>query len=84
MALFQPTNVYPSTLSGEGAGTVDATQALTVSWQVNGNSPMVAYQIKIMQNDTDSTLKFDSGKTTLATPFFGTNMRGFFVVQRNS
>ena len=76
MALFQPTNVYPSTLSGEGAGTIDATQALTVSWQVNGNSPMVAYQVKIMQNDTDSTLKFDSGKTTLATPFFGTNSRG--------
>lgn len=76
MALFQPTNVYPSTLSGEGAGTIDATLALTVSWQVNGNSPMVAYQVKIMQNDTDSTLKFDSGKTTIATPFFGTNMRG--------
>ena len=76
MALFQPTNVYPSTLSGEGAGTIDATQALTVSWQVNGNSPMVAYQVEIMQNDTDSTLKFDSGETTLATPFFGTNSRG--------
>lgn len=76
MALFQPTNVYPSTLSGEGAGTIDATDALTVSWQVNGNSPMVAYQVKIMQNDTDSTLKYDSGKVALDMPFFGTNSRG--------
>lgn len=76
MALFQPTNVIPSVLTGREYGTVDATQDITVSWQVNGNSPMVAYQVKIMQNDTDSTLKFDSTKITLATPFFGTNSLG--------
>ena len=76
MALFQPTNVIPSTLSGIGNGTVDALLPLEVSWQVNGNSPMVAYQVRIMQNDTDSTLKYDTGKVTLDTPFFGTNARG--------
>ena len=74
--LFQPTNVIPSTLSGEGAGTIDATKPLTVSWQVNGNSPMTAYRIKIMQNDTDSTLKLDTGKVTLSTPFYGADALG--------
>lgn len=76
MALFQPTNVIPSTLSGAGNGTVDVTKALVVSWQVNGNSPMVAYQIKIMQNDTDSTLKLDTGKVTLPSPFYGADQWG--------
>ena len=76
MALFQPTNIIPSTLSGEGNGTVDVTQPLTVSWQVNGNSPMVAYRIKIMQNDTESTLKLDTGKVSLPSPFFGTDRLG--------
>lgn len=76
MALFQPTNIIPNTLSGEGNGTVDVTQPLTVSWQVNGNSPMVAYRIKIMQNDTESTLKLDTGKVSLPSPFFGTDRLG--------
>lgn len=76
MALFQPTNVIPSTLSGEGNGTVDVSKPLTVSWQVNGNSPMVAYRIKIMQNDTDSTLMLDTGKVTLNTPFSGADRLG--------
>lgn len=76
MALFQPTNVIPSTLSGEGNGTIDVTEPLTVSWQVNGNSPMVAYRIKIMQNDADSTLMLDTGKTTLTTPFSGNDRLG--------
>ena len=76
MALFQPTNVIPSTLSGVGDGTVDATEALTVSWQVNGSSPLVAYRICIMANDADSTLKYDSTKVTLAAPFWGTNQWG--------
>ncbi len=76
MALFQPTNVIPSTLSGAGNGTVDVSKPLVVSWQVNGNSPMVAYQIKIMQNDTDSTLKLDTGKVTLPSPFYGADQWG--------
>ena len=76
MALFQPTNVIPSTLSGEGNGTVDVSKPLTVSWQVNGNSPMVAYRIKIMQNDTDSTLMLDTGKTTLSQPYSGSDRMG--------
>ena len=79
MALFQPTNITPSTLSGIGNGTIDVNKTLTVSWQVNGNSPLVAYQIKIMQNDTASTLKLDTGKVTLSEPFYGTDYRGNVV-----
>lgn len=74
MALFQPTNVTPSNFNG--TGTVDITDGMDVTWQVNGNSPMVAYQIKIMQNDTDSTEVYDSGKTTILPPFYGTDSRG--------
>lgn len=76
MALFQPTNITPSTFSGIGAGTVDITKGLQVSWQVNGNSPMVAYQVDIMKNDTASTAVFSTGKVTLDAPFYGVNYQG--------
>lgn len=76
MALYQPTQIVPSSLSGFGDGVVDVTNPLTVSWQVNGFSPLVAYQIIIYQNDTDSTQMLDTGKVTLGTPFYGTNADG--------
>ena len=76
MALLQPTNITPSSFSGLGAGTVDAAAPLTVSWQVNGNSAMVAYQIIIMQNDSASTQVHDSGKITLDAPFYGVDYKG--------
>ena len=37
---------------------------------------MVAYQIQIMQNDTDSTEVYDSDKITLQTPFYGVDYKG--------
>ena len=67
--LFQPSNIYPSTFSGIGAGTVDVTQDLNVSWQVNGDTPMTAYQIKIYQNDSGSTLMYDSGSVSVSPVF---------------
>ena len=67
--LFQPSNISPSTLSGIGAGTVDVTLGVTVSWQVNGDTPMTAYQITIYQNDSSSTQKYTTGKITLSQPF---------------
>ena len=67
--LFQPSNIAPSTLSGFGIGTVDVTQGLDVSWQVNGDSPMTAYQITIYQNDSNSTQMYTTGQITLGTPF---------------
>lgn len=76
MALFQPTNIIPSTLSGEGNGTIDVTEPLSVSWQVNGNSPMTAYQIRIMQNDTASTEILDTGKVSVSPAFYGSDALG--------
>ena len=67
--LFQPSNIAPSTLSGIGIGTVDVTQGLDVSWQVNGDSPMTDYQITIYQNDSNSTQMYTTGQITLGTPF---------------
>lgn len=76
MALFQPTNITPSDLSG--AGTIDATNDLPVTWQVNGtgNTPMTAYKIDIMLNDTASTLLYSTGQVTLAEPFYGNDALG--------
>ena len=74
--LFQPTNVLPSDQSGAGAGTVDASEMVEVSWQVNGPSGMVAYQIDIMQNDTASTEIFTTGRTVLQEPFYGVDYNG--------
>ena len=74
--LFQPTNVTPSSLGELGNGTVDATQDLTVSWQVNGSSPMVAYSITIYLNNASSTQKYTTGKLTTNCPFYGTNYAG--------
>lgn len=71
MALFQPTFVTPDASWGIGNGVIDATQTLNVSWQVNGNSPMVAYEIKFYENNTASTLLHDTGKVTLDTPYYG-------------
>lgn len=74
--LNQPINVIPSVLSGVGEGVIDATQPLTISWQVSGNSPMLAYEIVIQQNTDESTQLYDSTKVTLANPFYGTNYKG--------
>lgn len=76
MALFQPTFVTPDASWGIGNGTVDLTDGLTVSWQVNGNSAMVAYQIDFYANDAASTLKHSTGKVTLSTPYYGVNPKG--------
>ncbi len=74
--LNQPINVIPSVLSGVGEGVVDATLPLTVSWQVSGNTPMIAYQILIQQNDTDSTLVYDTDRVDLSNPFYGNDSKG--------
>ena len=76
MALFQPTFVTPDASWGIGNGTVDLTDGLTVSWQVNGNSAMVAYQIDFYANDATSTLKHSTGQVALATPYYGVNAKG--------
>lgn len=76
MALYQPTQIVPSTLSGLGDGVIDVTDDLVVSWQINGFSAMNAYKIVIYQNDTASTQMLDTGKVTLLNPVYGTDQNG--------
>jgi len=66
----------PSMLSGVGEGVIDATLPLTVSWNVSGDTPMLAYQIVIQQNDTASTQMYTTGKVTLVNPFYGNDKNG--------
>lgn len=75
MALYQPTNIFPSSFAGRGGGTVDASQPLTVSWQVNGNSAMTGYQIDIFQNTVSSTRVYTSGVVNIP-PFWGVSSSG--------
>lgn len=74
--LYQPTNIYPSMTGALGNGVIDANNSLPVSWQVNGNSPMTAYQITIYANNTASTQLFSTGKLTNGCPFYGVNYAG--------
>lgn len=72
--LYQPSNVSPDQING--TGTVDITAGLDVSWRVNGDSAMTAYQIDIYQNDAASTLLYSTGKVALTTPFWGVSYNG--------
>lgn len=74
--LFQPTNIVPSSFSGVGGALIDAADGMTVSWQVNGTSPMTGYRIDIYRNDTASTQLYTTGIVTLAEPFYGTDGMG--------
>lgn len=74
--LLQATNIIPSTFAGVGAGTVDVTQDLLVSWQVNGSTPMRAYALKICKNDSASTELYSTGTVALSEPFYGTDYLG--------
>lgn len=76
MSLYAPTNVSPSMTGQIGNGTVDATQPLTVTWQVNGNSALTAFEIAIYQNDTASTQVYTTGQLSDGCPFYGVNYAG--------
>ena len=79
MALSQPTNIIPSSFT---VGVVDAEQDVAqVSWQVNGNSAMTAYQIDFFQNNANSTpiSGASTGKISVGIPaggFYGTDRFG--------
>lgn len=64
--LFQPSNILPDVINGIGNGTVDVTNGLDVSWQINGNSAMTAYEIRICLNDTNSTEMYTTDMVTSA------------------
>ena len=72
--LNQPSNISPDEING--SGTVDLTQALPVTWQVSGDSAMIAYQITFYMNNASSTQLATTGKVLLDTPFWGVNYKG--------
>lgn len=76
--LFQPTNIIPDVRTGIGLGVVDISQGLTVSWQVNGDYPVLTgYKIEIYQNDAASTLIQTIGPVVLyPNSFNGTDALG--------
>lgn len=78
MALFQPSHIIPSNLSGFGNGVVSSASNVSVSWQVNGNSAMTAFQIDIYQNNAESTLVHSTGVVSsgYGLPFYGTDNKG--------
>ena len=52
--LYQPTNITPNLINGLADGTVDATQDLALTWQINGPSAMTKYDIKIQDMSADN------------------------------
>lgn len=78
MALYQPTNITPDLISGVENGVVFSNPGgyVDVSWAVNGNSPMTAYQIEFFQNNAASTPGTDTGKIVLAEPFCAKGAEG--------
>lgn len=74
--LFQPTNITPNVLSGAENGYVDASDGMTISWQVNGNSPLVAYRVGIYSNDVESTQLYNSGILYPASPIYPVDYKG--------
>ena len=76
MALFQPTNIYPSSLGELGDGTVDITKPLAVSWQVNGNSAMTAFSLTVCKNDAASTQVYTTGEADGGMSLLWDRLRG--------
>lgn len=77
--LFQPTNIIPDTRTGIGFGVVDVSMSMQVSWQVNGDYPvMTAFKIVIYDNNAASTQRYTTGNTplTVGCPFAGRNELG--------
>lgn len=74
--LFQPTNVIPSSFAGVGGDLIDADDGMTISWQVNGTSPMTGYKITIYRNNSASTQLYTTGQVDLSSPFYGVDGMG--------
>ena len=78
MAIYQPSNVIPSSFAGINEQTVDANKEIRISWQVNGNSPMTGFRIKIYNNETTTTTPVkDTGILQPSNlPFYGVDNKG--------
>lgn len=80
MALYQPSNITPSTFAGIGGSVVDVNDYVVVSWQVNGTSGMIGFDFDIYENTPESALVKHKEYTRmgpgLGGPFYGTDARG--------
>lgn len=77
MAIYQPSNVIPSSFAGAGLGVVDVNNNILISWQVNGNSPMTAFRIQIYNNaSSNESLVKETEIISLSNPFYGTDNKG--------
>ena len=74
--LFQPTNITPNVLSGAENSTVDVTEGMTIKWQINGNSPLVAFKIVLYQNNAASTVLYTSNTLYPDSPIYPMNYKG--------
>lgn len=74
--LFQPSNVIPDVLNGMGNGTVDLTNGLTVSWQVNGTSLMTRYRIAIFSMNAANTKLYETANISIPGGFSGVDYQG--------
>lgn len=83
MALYQPSNITPSSFAGIGADVIDVNDKVSISWQVNGTSAMTGFDISVYKNNTASTLVCTFSQT-LSEPFYGTDEKGnpvFYVYE---
>ena len=70
--LFQPTNIIPDLRGAFGNGVVNfLTTSIPVTWQVNGTTPMTAFEIAFYKNDGSGDQLYTTGKLTDGCPFYG-------------
>lgn len=75
--LFQPTNITPDLRGSFGGGVANMIKPyLTVSWQVNGNMPMTAFEITFYKNDGSGDQLYTTGQLTDGCPFYGFDPSG--------
>ena len=74
MGQYRPSSLVPSTLTSDY--TIDATVANDFRCRINGTSPTIKYQLKIMKNDAASTSVYDSGVRYLSNPLYPVNYDG--------
>lgn len=75
--LFQPTNVIPSTFSGLSNSVIAQADNVSISWQVNGNSFMTGFKIKIKQNNAASTVVYTGSLVNISSsPFAPVDEKG--------
>ena len=72
MALYQPTNITPSTFAGIGGGVVDVNDRISLSFQVNGTSEMTGWTVTVYTNNAASTqvAQFSIGRDGTPISFF--------------